>query len=69
MNNQDIELRLQNIVNSDALVSKQLAIKTKRIYAKLHFLGKMKEFFFFSSKSNIHCIQFLQEMRPIQRIK
>lgn len=40
MNNQDIELRLQNIVNSDKVVSKQLAFKTKHLYKKLHFLGK-----------------------------
>ncbi|XP_055315629.1 uncharacterized protein LOC129575714 [Sitodiplosis mosellana] len=39
MNNQDIELRLQNIVNSDKVVSKQLAFRTKRLYKKLHFLA------------------------------
>lgn len=42
MNNRDIELRLQNLVNSDKVVSKQLALKTKHLYRKLHFLGNTK---------------------------
>lgn len=40
MNNQEIELRLQNIINLDVLANKQMALKTKRLYKKLHFLGE-----------------------------
>lgn len=41
MNNKDIEVRLQNIINADKLTSKQMALKTKLFYKKLHFLGEI----------------------------
>lgn len=40
MNNQDIENRLQNIINADKIVSKQLAFKTKRLYKRLNVFGR-----------------------------
>ncbi|XP_031617776.1 uncharacterized protein LOC116337392 [Contarinia nasturtii] len=39
MNNQDIESRLQSLIESDKVVSKRLALKEKRLFKKLNFLG------------------------------
>lgn len=50
MNNQDIETRLQNLINTDKIVSKQLAFKTKRLYKRLNFFGKIL-FYTFESLS------------------
>lgn len=41
MNNQNIETRLQNLINADKIVSKQLAFKTKRLYKRLNLFGKL----------------------------
>lgn len=40
MNNQDIETRLQHLINTDKIASKQLAFKTKHLYKRLSFFGK-----------------------------
>lgn len=52
MNNQDIELRLQNIISSDVLANKLLALKTKRLYKKLHFFGNTQV------KGSFHRLEF-----------
>lgn len=41
MNNKDIQERFQNIISTDKMVTKQIAMKTKHFYKKLHFLGKL----------------------------
>lgn len=43
MENQEIETRLQRLINADKIVNKQLAIKTKRIYKRLNFFGKISD--------------------------
>lgn len=40
MDNQAIETRLQNLINADKIVNKQLAFKTKRLYKRLNFFGE-----------------------------
>lgn len=51
MINQMIEQRLQNIINTDLIVSKQLAFKTKRLYEKLNFCGKYRSIDFLTVHS------------------
>lgn len=46
-----IEQRLQNIINTDLIVSKQLAFKTKRLYEKLNFCGKYRSIDFLTVHS------------------
>lgn len=49
MNNQDIESRLQGIIDSNLMISKRLALKEKRLYKKLNFLGMSNAIFHYKN--------------------